>query len=102
MWVRRVGFKVLRTENQADTKRLYVRIARHLTNLYNSLSMDSVYGRGQLLRYSEWRDRCLANKKVTCRDLWAKMLCSIQGTTPFVPHIVVFYDLTARVSLVMV
>jgi hypothetical protein len=77
------GFMVLRTTGVGDTKKLYVRVARHIIGLYAQMKAgrSNRPGTEPLPTFSEFVAKMSVERKTTIRDAWTCMLCSAPGTT---------------------
>jgi hypothetical protein len=78
-----VGFKVLRTEDPGNTKRLYVRMTRHLKGVFQNLPPGGLPQPHPLPTVAQWKAQCAANTRLTVRDVWARVLCCVPRTLPF-------------------
>jgi hypothetical protein len=79
------GFKVLRTENHSETKRLYITLTKELTNVYGSLPRGHVSPAGELPSFASYQQQCVEGRKVTMSDMWGRMLCSVPSALPHLP-----------------
>lgn len=76
---------MLHTRNQGDTKRLYVLMTSHLKAVFRTIPKGgSLNARHQepLPTFRQWRTACADNQRVTVRELWGRVLCSIPRAPP--------------------
>lgn len=75
---------MLRTASVGDTKKLYVRIAKHISGLFAQLKAGHTNkaGVGDLPTFAEFIAKTTSDKKTTVRDAWTRMLCSAPGVQP--------------------
>ena len=76
---------MLHTGNQGDTKRLYVLMTSHLKAVFRTIpkgGFTSARHREPLPTFQQWREVCADNTRVTVREIWGRVLCSVPRTPP--------------------
>jgi hypothetical protein len=80
------GFKVLFTQNQGDTKRLFVLITTHLKAIFKRIPEGgnrACRNKDPLPTFKQWKQLCSDNTRVTVREMWGRVLCSIPRAAHF-------------------
>jgi hypothetical protein len=92
---------VLRTASVGDTKKLYVRIAKHIKGLFAQLKPghSNKAGVGALPTFAEFIAKATVDKKTTVRDAWTCMLCSAPGAHPLRPSTVLLQQCSTHVAV---
>jgi hypothetical protein len=80
---------VLFTRHQLDTKRLYVLMTSHLKAMFKRIPEGgnaASRNKDPLPTFSQWKEVCSDNTRVTVRDMWGRVLCSIPRALPLAQH----------------
>jgi hypothetical protein len=83
---------VLFTRHQLDTKRLYVLMTSHLKAMFKRIPEGgnaASRNKDPLPTFSQWKELCSDNTRVTVRDMWGRVLCSIPRAHPLAQPFIV-------------